>query len=323
MRHAGLLQASEVSSAAYVGHNADPALTLVSLLDRSDVVTLGADGGGLDDLYGLSVLGREQKSGRRWLLWSHAWCHKTVLARRDKIAPRLLDFSADGDLTITDRIGDDVVQIADIVEQIRDAGKFPETGAIGVDPVGIGALLDELGKRGITASTKDAAGMIDGISQGWQLQGAIKALERKLAGDELVHSGSRMMAWCVGNAKVEPRANGLLITKQASGFAKIDPLMAAFNAVALMEKNPRPGSGIFEYYKSAAAANGPRADGLPGGSHERPKKVCLRAPAGISTVYGISGRQYVVGADRLIETTEEDAKPLIGQGFERLAKAET
>ena len=24
------------------------------------------------------------------------------------------------------------------------------------------------------------------------------------------------MAWCVGNAKVEPRANGILITKQAS-----------------------------------------------------------------------------------------------------------
>jgi phage terminase large subunit-like protein len=46
------------------------------------------------------------------------------------------------------------------------------------------------------------------------------------------------MAWCVGNAKVEPRANSMLITKQASGSAKIDPLMALFNAVTLLSLNP-------------------------------------------------------------------------------------
>ena len=47
-----------------------------------------------------------------------------------------------------------------------------------------------------------------------------------------------MMAWCVGNARVEQRANSILITKQASGFAKIDPLMATLNAVSLMALNP-------------------------------------------------------------------------------------
>jgi phage terminase large subunit-like protein len=36
------------------------------------------------------------------------------------------------------------------------------------------------------------------------------------------------MSWCVGNARVEPKGNPIVITKQASGSAKIDPLMTTF-----------------------------------------------------------------------------------------------
>jgi phage terminase large subunit-like protein len=46
------------------------------------------------------------------------------------------------------------------------------------------------------------------------------------------------MAWAVGNARVEPKGNAILVAKQASGSGKIDPLMAAFNAIALMSTNP-------------------------------------------------------------------------------------
>ena len=41
-----------------------------------------------------------------------------------------------------------------------------------------------------------------------------------------------------GNARVDPKGNAIVITKQASGTAKIDPLMAAFNAIALVATNP-------------------------------------------------------------------------------------
>ena len=84
---------------------------------------------------------------------------------------------------------------------------------------------------------------IIGISQGWRLGGSIKTTERKLAEGILVHDGAPMMLWCVGNAKVEPRGNALLITKQTSGTAKIDPLMALFNAVQLMALNPEAQGG--------------------------------------------------------------------------------
>ncbi len=40
------------------------------------------------------------------------------------------------------------------------------------------------------------------------------------------------------DARVEPRGNAIAITKQASGTAKIDFLMAAFNAIALAAMDP-------------------------------------------------------------------------------------
>jgi len=46
------------------------------------------------------------------------------------------------------------------------------------------------------------------------------------------------MSWALANTCVESKGNAIIITKQASDTAKIDPLMAAFNAIALMSTNP-------------------------------------------------------------------------------------
>ena len=42
--------------------------SLDELLRRSDVVCIGLDGGGLDDLLGVGVIGRERGT-KRWLGW--------------------------------------------------------------------------------------------------------------------------------------------------------------------------------------------------------------------------------------------------------------
>lgn len=231
------LRTDRWAGADFWERRADRTLNLETLLARCEVAVVGIDGGGLDDLLGLTVIGRECDT-RKWLWWSHAWAHKIALERRAEIASALRDFEQDGDLTIVERPGDDVEQVADLVCRVRDAGLLPEEKSIGVDAAGIGDIVDELTseQRGFTLE------QIVGISQGWRLGAAIKTAERKVAGGELVHTGSRMMAWCVGNARVEPKGNAILITKQVSGTAKIDPLMAGFNAVSLMSLNPE-GSG--------------------------------------------------------------------------------
>lgn len=208
---------------------ARPGLTLQAVIERSDLLEVGIDGGGLDDMLGLCVLGRDAASGN-WLAWCKAWVHPIALERRKSEAPRYRDFERDGDLSIVEGIGDDVEEIRDIAELLVASGKLDKAG---VDPVGIGAVTEALQEAGVPEES------IVGISQGWKLAGAIKTVERKLAEGALLHGGTRLMAWCVGNCRIEPRGNAVLITKQASGTAKIDPVMGLLNAAALMTVAPQ------------------------------------------------------------------------------------
>lgn len=212
-------------------------VTLDTIIDECEVVDVGIDGGGLDDLLGFAVIGR-QKITHKWMLWSHAWAHPSVMERRKTETQRFKDFANDGDLTLVRKIGDDVCEVAEIVLRIEESGLLDK---IGVDPHGLGGIIEALQNAGIPEDK------IVGISQGWKLTGAIKTMERKLAEDALVHGGQPLMAWSVGNAKVEPRGNAITITKQAAGFAKIDPLMAAFNAVTLLSLNPEAMGSINDF----------------------------------------------------------------------------
>lgn len=206
-----------------------PSLTLDELLERSEVITVGIDGGGLDDLLGLAVIGRERDT-ERWLLWTHAWAHPIALDRRRSEEPKYRDFERNGDLTIIEQLPGDVTQVAAVVARINESGLL---ASVGMDrdkthKVMFQALVD----AGIEESK------CFGITQGWQMVGPMSVAERKLAEGMLIHGSQGLMSWCVGNARIDHKGNAQYITKQLSGVAKIDPLMAMFNAVSLMALNP-------------------------------------------------------------------------------------
>lgn len=219
----------------------DPTLTLDELIRRSEVAVVGIDGGGLDDLFGVTVMGRE-KGSLRWLSWSRAWVQSKVLKTRPEIAGKLEDFQKAGDLVIFDikPAADDEVSepqdyagVCAIIEKLSAAGLLPERDAIGLDAAGVATLVDELADCGIKDEQMTA------VFQGYKLNGAILAGERKLADRTWRPAAQGLMVWCVGNAKAEQRGNAILITKETAGKAKIDPLMAAFNAIQLMSRNPQ------------------------------------------------------------------------------------
>jgi phage terminase large subunit-like protein len=205
---------------------------LQDLLERCDVVTVGIDGGGLDDLFGLTVLGRE-KVTRRWLARTHAWCHVGVLARRKSIATKLRDFQKAGELTIVDDELGDIEAIVAVIEQVKESGLLAK---VGVDPAGLGEFIEALAEIGVTQDND----LLIGVPQGYGMMNAIKTAERKLANGTLVHAESSLMDWAVGNLKIEPTATAIRATKQNAGDAKIDPVMSLFDAVVPMLLNPEP-----------------------------------------------------------------------------------
>lgn len=226
----------------------DPALRgglagLDAMIERCDVACVGIDGGGLDDLFGLAVIGRV-KGTRDWVAWARAWAHPEVLERRKDIAETLKDFEAEGDLVICQDATQDIREAADICQKLRTAGLLPEKSGIGLDPMCVAALLDELAAREMYPDPD--GGPLVSIRQGIHLSPASWGLERKLKDGTFWHCGQRLMNWCVGNAKVEQKGNAVSITKQTAGKAKIDPLIATLNAAMLMARGPES-SGLTHY----------------------------------------------------------------------------
>lgn len=217
--------------ADYWERSADPSLTLSSLLSRCEVAVVGVDGGGLDDLFAATVMGRERETGV-WLCWSKAWVQEDVLTLRPVIAEQLRDFAADGDLVLCRDAVEDIDGIVDLCLTVQASGLMPDQDAIGVDAAGIGSLRQALHRAGF------ADEKILGVRQGWQLSATVVTAERALKNGRLVHARQGLTDFAVSNAKAEVKGSNILITKEVSGRAKIDPVISILNAARLMEMDP-------------------------------------------------------------------------------------
>lgn len=229
--------------AQYWEGGAEDGLSLDELIRRSEVAVMGIDGGGLDDLFGVAVIGRCRET-QHWLHWGHAWAHPEVFDERPEIAPRLRDFSEAKDLTEI-KSGDtnaDVRGVADIAARLLEAGLLPEEDAIGCDTTNSAAIRSELFRRGITFEQLTLVG------QDWRLSPAIWGLERKLKQKTFRHCGQPLMSWTVGNVKPEQKGSAMRATKEVAGKAKIDPFVALLNAFMLMLQEPEAAASTeFEY----------------------------------------------------------------------------
>lgn len=222
------------------------------LLDRSEVVTVGIDGGGLDDLLGVAVIGRE-KGTKRWLGWAHALISDIGIERRKANIVEYDQFATQGDLTkfvyvkpadVT-KIGmpPNIRYIVDLVRNIKNRGLL---GGVGVDRIGIGAIVDALNEIGVTQEGDDH--QLDSVSQGIALMGAIKTIEIKLADYSFCHGGTDLLAYCVGNLRVIPTRTAMMVARDEAGFGKVDPFMALADAAQLMSLNPASEKPAFQLF---------------------------------------------------------------------------
>lgn len=210
---------------------ADESITPEALIERCEVIVAGVDGGGLDDMLGVSIAGRCATTGD-WLFCQRAWVHPEALEARKENEPQYRQFASEGHLVICEDPTQDVREVSELICRMNDEGLMPEKYAVGLDAVGVAAIKDALIAGGLSPEQLSAVG------QGYRLSGHIKGVERKLKDGTLWHDGSSMMAWCAGNARATVRGSATLIEKQVAGTAKIDPLIALFNAFALLSHHP-------------------------------------------------------------------------------------
>ena len=203
--------------------------SLTELIEQSEVITLGIDGGGADDLLGLAVVGKTANGSL--LLWNNSLCYEYALERRKSIAPKLLEFEQLGELTILKNVGDEVPFLTQIFKQLIDSGKF---GLAALDPWRMTSLKEMLENCGLV---EDDMAL---VTQGVKMSPYVYATERLIASGKLKHAGQSLMSWCVGNTVAKIRTSAIQLDKAASGTAKIDPVIATVCAVGAMSTDPKP-----------------------------------------------------------------------------------
>src|SRR5690606_13057573 len=155
---------------------------------------------------------------------SHAWVHAPLLETRKEIADRLRDFEKAGDLTISASVDSMAKELAVMVKAVFASDLL---AGIGIDPARIALLSRALAEEGIIDAEEPDPKFYVKVRQGWGLYSAMLCTEVALAAGRYKVADQPLVKWSVGNAKVVQRGNAMLVTKEISGKAKIDPVMSS------------------------------------------------------------------------------------------------
>lgn len=205
---------------------------LDALLERSEYVALGCDLGSSFDWTSLAAIGVDRDEN--WLIWAQSWCFQSSYAYHKKEQTQLDQFIDHGDLRIVEP-GQDLTEILDVMDRVRDAGKFH---GLGMDPYAGSSLYTPAEERGydIDGSEPDILAIRQTI-QG--LNAPIQRIERQMLEGKLIADNGPALAWCVSNVLMsQVGANTKLEREQQGG--KIDALAAMIDAAGmLVMRRPR------------------------------------------------------------------------------------
>ena len=219
--------------------------TLNELIDASDYITVGLDGGGLDDLLSITFLGKMYDGN--WGTFQQSFVQQAAMERQKINSGKYADFMKAGDLHLCG-VGEDVVKVVNL---LMDADRRGHLVAVGVDPAGI---ANEIAVS-LAAAGFDRERIVQ-VAQGYRLQPAMISVGRRLAEGRLVHAGQPLFDWSIANCIVNDR--GFISkadTKARAGAAKIDPVVSLLCATMVMLE-----------IEAATVASEAQPDG-EGGSH--------------------------------------------------------
>jgi phage terminase large subunit-like protein len=229
----------------------DPSITsLDSLIKRCTRVALGIDCGGAHDLTAMAAIGRDADG--KHLLWTHHWLSRAGFDEQRARGP-FGEAVAAGELTVVDRVGDDVKAAVDLVRDLHGRGALC---GIGCDPYGL--------KEATTAMQAITGREAHGISQGWRLSPHLDEVERAVLAGTLQHHRSALLDWQFSNAHVRFHGEARALVKPdgvMDSSRKIDGAIATVCAWAVfqVEGAKRPIEYQIDFIGGAPAREGWRA----------------------------------------------------------------
>lgn len=206
-------------------------VTWADLCNRcKGTIVASADGGGLDDLFALTI-GGECKTTREWLFHTRFWASEGLLRRYPAIAPRLRDAERAGELRVYPE--------TDAAYPSREAGRVVlsllESGALQnrVDVPWVGEDM----ASGFVAVLMDYGLRSDNIvrvPQGFMLSASLADCEIALASGRLKHVECGLMDWMISNVTTKVDHGARRMVTRGADSAKVDGVMSMLSAAELL-----------------------------------------------------------------------------------------